>query len=980
MEANAMDCQLPQVLLIEDEEDHVELIRRALSAGVPPLELTAVHTLQEARVCLSNGAPDLVITDLRLPDGNGMEILPARPEEARFPVVVLTGCGNESAAVSALKQGALDYVVKSETTLAEIGRIAHRALREWHLITDHRRAEERLRESEARYRSLFEDSPLPLREQDFSAVKRRLDTLHKSGVKDFRRYFRQHPETVRECLSLVKILDMNQAALTLYRAESKEQFWTSLPILFGEDSGMAFSEGLALIAEGQWTFSIDNTMQTVDGKIIHVVIHFRAAPGCEENLKKVFVAAVDITARKQAEKALHQANAELEERVSQRTSELATANKLLQHEIEERYAVEEMLRQQEMDLSFALEAAGAVAFTWNVHEDWIRRLDGGCSDAKLSPVQTLDQAAARVHPEDRWNWETKIQAALQGSGRYESEHRLIQPDGTLGWVLEKGKVTYDPVGKPVQLFGVTVDIRKQILARQRIEELAADAKIELAKLHAVIQSMREALFIIDAQGNLVLANPAAMQLIGDAGFEQISADPQQIIDALELRDQEGRILRFPDWPMQRILRGDNLFNLEFTVRSKTTGKQGIISCNGAPVRDDQGAVVLGVLTVRDITDQKQAADKLAHERDNMLNVLEAMHDGVYISDLEGNLQYVNSELRKDFGDPAGRKCYEYFHNRLDMCRPCRSGDILPNKISRNEFSNPKSGRMFDVIDSPLQNPDGSVSKLSIFHDITDRKEAETRLKRLQDELAHAARVKTMGEMASGLAHELNQPLAAILLKAEVGAEKVQHEKAPRKKHVLEVLRFVADQAHRSGEIIRRMKHFVQKNEPKQAPLDLTDAVQEVTALLKNDLDHASIRIEVRLEPLLPRVYADRIQFQQVLMNLVRNAVEAMEETESECRLLAVEARRQGRMAEITISDSGPGVAEEGLEKLFDTFYSTKSGGMGLGLAICRSIIEAHGGRIRAAPHAPRGTSFIFTLPLFDKDAVHESPTYCVHCG
>jgi two-component system sensor kinase FixL len=387
-----------------------------------------------------------------------------------------------------------------------------------------------------------------------------------------------------------------------------------------------------------------------------------------------------------------------------------------------------------------------------------------------------------------------------------------------------------------------------------------------------------------------------------------------------------------------------------------------------------------VLTVRDITDQKLSEEKLARERDNLLNVLEAMCDGVCITDREGNFQYINAAMKKDFGDPAGRKCYEYMHDRHEICPWCRNADVLSGKIVRWEWLSPQTGRIYDRISSQLQNPDGSLSILKIYHDITDRKETEARLKHLQDELAHASRVKTMGEMASGMAHELNQPLAAILLKAEVGAEKVQRDKAPRKKQVLETLTFIADQAHRSGEIIRRMKHFVQKNEPKQAPLDLADAIREVTALLKNDLDHAGIQLTIDLQPSLPPAYADRIQFQQVLLNLTRNAVEALEETEPEHRRLTLAVRRQDGMAEITVSDTGCGIPEERWETLFNAFTTSKSGGMGLGLAICRSIVEAHGGRIWAHRNPPRGTSLIFTLPFLDKDATHEFQTHRLHRG
>ena len=257
-------------------------------------------------------------------------------------------------------------------------------------------------------------------------------------------------------------------------------------------------------------------------------------------------------------------------------------------------------------------------------------------------------------------------------------------------------------------------------------------------------------------------------------------------------------------------------------------------------------------------------------------------------------------------------------------------------------------------------------------DVTERMEAEEREDQLRHELAHLARVKTMGEMASGIAHELNQPLAAILMQAEVAAHKLRHQAKQTTGELLDTLDRIADQAHRAGEIIRHMKEFVQKAQPYRVAIGLAEVVGEVAALVRNDLRHAGVRFDVEMDEALPMILGDKIQLQQVLLNLIRNAMEAMESTEADARRLRLCARVHEEMLEVTVSDTGCGVPDGRFDQLFGAFCSTKSGGMGMGLAIGRSVVEAHGGRIWATNNRRRGTAFVFTLPIAREDCEHGS--------
>jgi two-component system sensor kinase FixL len=247
-----------------------------------------------------------------------------------------------------------------------------------------------------------------------------------------------------------------------------------------------------------------------------------------------------------------------------------------------------------------------------------------------------------------------------------------------------------------------------------------------------------------------------------------------------------------------------------------------------------------------------------------------------------------------------------------------------------------------------------------LRDVTEQRAAEARFQQLQSELLHVSRFSAMGQMGSALAHEINQPLAAILNYLGAGRQILGTGGPPPVEKLREILDKVVEQASRAGEIIRHLRSFVATGETEQRAEFLSTVVEEAAALAMIGSRQQNIRLSLRFDPEARTAMINRIQIQQVVVNLVRNAVEAM--AESERRELSVSTKALGDGAiEIEIADSGPGLAPEVAAQLFKPFVPTKSHGMGVGLSICHSIVEAHRGRIWAEPNPAGGTIFRFTV-------------------
>lgn len=247
-------------------------------------------------------------------------------------------------------------------------------------------------------------------------------------------------------------------------------------------------------------------------------------------------------------------------------------------------------------------------------------------------------------------------------------------------------------------------------------------------------------------------------------------------------------------------------------------------------------------------------------------------------------------------------------------------------------------------------------------EIAERKRAEEQMHRYQVEMAHIARLCLAGEMAAGLAHELNQPLTAIAVSSDACLRLLQYQDTDRAQ-VLRVLGQIGQQSQRAGEIIRRMKNFTRKTEPRRVPMDINGLIREVAGFSAVELHRHRIKLGLDLAAGLPPVPVDGIQIQQVLLNLLRNGMESIVAAQTVDRRLLIRSRMQGGLVQISLRDSGPGLAPDMLEQVFEPFYSTKADGMGLGLGISQSIIKAHGGRLWLESEPGRGVTVYFALPL-----------------
>ncbi|WP_449411360.1 PAS domain S-box protein [Methylobacterium komagatae] len=379
-----------------------------------------------------------------------------------------------------------------------------------------------------------------------------------------------------------------------------------------------------------------------------------------------------------------------------------------------------------------------------------------------------------------------------------------------------------------------------------------------------------------------------------------------------------------------------------------------------------------------IHERRLAEDASRAREAHLRSILDTVPDAMVVIDEQARIKSFSVAAVRQFGyepqEVVGRNIsllmpepYRSHHDAY-MARYLTTGERRIIGIGRVVVGQRKDGSTFPMELSVGEMRSGGERYFTGFiRDLTERNQTETRLQELQSELVHMSRFTALGEMASTLAHEINQPLTAIASYLKGCRRLLGRMEGPEVSLLSNAVNQAAEQALRAGQVIRHLREFVARGEGERHIESLPKLIEEASALALVGAKEKGIRVRFTLDPDAPLVLADRIQVQQVLLNLIRNAIEAMQDASNRELTVATRALSDEGFVEVCVSDTGTGLAPEVATQLFKPFVTTKASGMGVGLSICRTIVESHGGKIQAGPGPDGGTTFRFTLRTLDRE-------------
>jgi len=572
----------------------------------------------------------------------------------------------------------------------------------------------------------------------------------------------------------------------------------------------------------------------------------------------------------------------------------------------------------------------------------------------------------RIVPDDRARVVEVAQRAVREKADFEVDYRIVLPGGSIKRVHSVGHPVVNNAGDVIELVGTHVDITEQFEAKEKLQRAFDDLKKSEDRLRLVIDTIPTLVWRAGPEGIPDFLNQPALDYTGLSSDQTETGWPR----AFHPDDKKGMLQK---WSAIREsgMRG----GLEARLR-RFDGEYRWFLFQAEPLRDEAGNIVKWYGSSTDIEDRKRTEEELRRSEAKLAEAQRVSQTGSFVWNITTGERFGSKEFFRILGYDEPRSVT--FDMVIQRSHP-EDRAFVEQAIERAT----RDGKDLDY-EHRLLMPDGSVKYVHVVAhavrdqadqlefigavvDVTANKQAEEKLHTARTELAHVTRVATLGELTASIAHEVNQPLAAVVANADAALRWLDRE-TPDLAAARRSLEWVINDSYRASEVIRHVRALANKTDVEKTSLDFNQVVKDAIVLVQRELTSQRISLRAELAPVRLAVFGDRIQLQQVIINLLINGIEAMQPVTGSLRELVIRSGQdESSQVRLSVTDCGVGISAENVNRLFNAFFTTKTNGLGMGLSICRSIVEAHGGRLSASGNEGPGATFQFVLPLHQEE-------------